>query len=214
MIIMKVRSYEQVIDKSIMEVKMYLLIHSQGYYQQDIHDIMNSAIDIYQLKRKLNKRQDIQLWLFSEIKKSIDCSESYDEIEQHLIMMNLLIHRYYKPLLEYKYNLFYYILQRQDLTIDIYCLLRHLIQFKPSQLNEFIKSMTVLKQISEYEYHHISSEILLLEKQYKQAYLHLPYIQFDESLSRFQKALYNYSPYKYEKLMEKGELSLQLLPVR
>ena len=74
--------------------------------------------------------------------------------------------------------------------------------------------MTVLKQISEYEYHHISSEILLLEKQYKQAYLHLPYIQFDESLSRFQKALYNYSPYKYEKLMEKGELSLQLLPVR
>ena len=162
---MKVRSYEQVIDKSIMEVKMYLLMHSQGYYQQDIHDIMNSAIDIYQLKRKLNKRQDIQLWLFSEIKKSIDCSESYDEIEQHLIMMNLLIHRYYKPLLEYKYNLFYYILQRQDLTIDIYCLLRHLIQFKPSQLNEFIKSMTVLKQISEYEYHHISSEILLLEKQ-------------------------------------------------
>lgn len=214
MIIMKVRSYEQVIDKSIMEVKMYLLMHSQGYYQQDIHDIMNSAIDIYQLKRKLNKRQDIQLWLFSEIKKSIDRSESYDEIEQHLIMMNLLINRYYKPLLEYKYNLFYYILQRQDLTIDIYCLLRHLIQFKPSQLNEFIKSMTVLKQISEYEYHHISSEILLLEKQYKQAYLHLPYIQFDESLSRFQKALYNYSPYKYEKLMKKGELSLQLLPVR
>ena len=104
MIIMKVRSYEQVIDKSIMEVKMYLLMHSQGYYQQDIHDIMNSAIDIYQLKRKLNKRQDIQLWLFSEIKKSIDCSESYDEIEQHRIMMNLLIHRYYKPLLEYKYN--------------------------------------------------------------------------------------------------------------
>ena len=36
---MKVRSYEQVIDKSIMEVKMYLLMHSQGYYQQDIHDM-------------------------------------------------------------------------------------------------------------------------------------------------------------------------------
>ena len=211
---MIIRSYEQVIDKSIMEVKMYLLMHSQGYYQIEIHDLMNSAIDVYQLKRKLNKRQDIQLWLFSEIKKCIDQSQTYDEMEQHLVMMNLLIDRYFKPLLEYKYNLFYYILQRQDLTIDIYCLLRHLVVLKTSQLDDFIKSITALKQISEYEYHHISSEILLLEKQYRLAYKHLPYIHFDESLSRYQKALYNYSPIKFERLFHEDELSLQLLPVR
>ncbi|MGN1181524.1 MAG: hypothetical protein ACI4SR_00845 [Faecalibacillus sp.] len=211
---MKIRSYEQVTDKSIIEIKMYLIMHSQGVYQQDIHDIMNASIDVYQLKRKLNKRHDIQLWLFSEIKKSIDDSQSYDEIENHLIMMNLLIDQYYKPLLEYKYNLFYYILKRKEFTIDIYCLLRHLIKYKAIKLDEFIKSITALKTISEYDYHHISSEILLLEKQYRHAYLHLPYIEFDQSLKKFEKALYNYSPYKFQRLIQSDDLSLQILPVR
>ena len=112
-------------------------------------------------------------------------------MENHLVMMNLLIDQYFKPLLEYKYNLFYYILERKELSIDIYCLLRHLIQLKVSKLEEFIKSVTSLKYLTEYEYHHISSEILLLEKQYKQAYNHLPYIEYDESIQRFEKALYN-----------------------
>ena len=50
------RSYEQMTDVSIMEVKTYLLIHSEGVYQQDIYDLMNTCIDVFQLKRKLNKK--------------------------------------------------------------------------------------------------------------------------------------------------------------
>ena len=38
---MVVKSYEQMTDVSIMEVKTYLLIHSDGIYQQDIYDLMN-----------------------------------------------------------------------------------------------------------------------------------------------------------------------------
>ena len=57
---MVVKSYEQMTDVSIMEVKTYLLIHSDGIYQQDIYDLMNTCIDVFQLKRKLNKRKDIQ----------------------------------------------------------------------------------------------------------------------------------------------------------
>ena len=38
---MVVKSYEQMTDVSIMEVKTYLLIHSTGIYQQDIYDLMN-----------------------------------------------------------------------------------------------------------------------------------------------------------------------------
>ena len=33
---MVVKSYEQMTDVSIMEVKTYLLIHSDGIYQQDL----------------------------------------------------------------------------------------------------------------------------------------------------------------------------------
>ena len=50
MILMVVKSYEQMTDVSIMEVKTYLLIHSDGIYQQDIYDLMNTCIDVFQLK--------------------------------------------------------------------------------------------------------------------------------------------------------------------
>ena len=93
-------------------------------------------------------------------------------------------------------------------------MLRHLIRLKLSKLDEFIKSVTALSQFSEYEYHHISSEILLLEKQYKQAYKHLPYIDYDESIQRFEKVLYNYSPYQFEKLLNQRNTIYQLFPVR
>ena len=44
---MVVKSYEQMTDVSIMEVKTYLLIHSDGIYQQDIYDLMNTCIDVF-----------------------------------------------------------------------------------------------------------------------------------------------------------------------
>ena len=56
MILMVVKSYEQMTDVSIMEVKTYLLIHSDGIYQQDIYDLMNTCIDVFQLKRKLKEK--------------------------------------------------------------------------------------------------------------------------------------------------------------
>ena len=51
---MVVKSYEQMTDVSIMEVKTYLLIHSDGIYQQDIYDLMNTCIDVFQLNRTLS----------------------------------------------------------------------------------------------------------------------------------------------------------------
>ena len=78
MIKMFARSYEQMTDVSIMEVKTYLLIHSEGVYQQDIYDLMNKCLDVSQLKRKLNKRKDLQLWLFTTIKR-YGISSYYDE---------------------------------------------------------------------------------------------------------------------------------------
>lgn len=211
---MKTKSYEQVTEQTIIAVKKYLLKHGKGYYQQDLHDIINRCIDIDQLKRKLNKRADLQLWLFTKFKKNLDHCSSYDEMEEHLVMMNLLIDRYYQPLLQYKYNLLYYIIDRQDLSLEIYCLLRHLIQFKYGKLEEFIKGITVYKNISEYEYHHIASEIFLLEKQYRRAYQHLPYVEYDQSLQRFENALYNYSPRQFFQLLNIDHQQVQLLSFR
>ena len=189
MILMVVKSYEQMTDVSIMEVKTYLLIHSDGIYQQDIYDLMNTCIDVFQLKRKLNKRKDIQLWLFSNIKRYIDCCLSYNEMEYHLVMMNLLINQHFKPLV----------------NIEIYCLVRHLLTFKMNQLNQVILGMTHYKMMNDEQTHYQASLILLLEKQYKQAYFHLPFVTLDEAFKRFEKSLYNYSPSRYEMLYHKDK---------
>ena len=50
---MVVKSYEQMTDVSIMEVKTYLLIHSDGIYQQGIYDLMNTCIDDFSIKKKI-----------------------------------------------------------------------------------------------------------------------------------------------------------------
>lgn len=68
MILMVVKSYEQMTDVSIMEVKTYLLIHSDGIYQQDIYDLMNTCIDVFQLKRKLNKEKIFNYGFFQILK--------------------------------------------------------------------------------------------------------------------------------------------------
>ena len=47
--------------------------------------------------------------------------------------------------------------------------------------------------------------MILLEKQYKQAYFHLPFVTLDEAFKRFEKSLYNYSPYRYEMLYHKDK---------
>lgn len=107
-------------------------------------------------------------------------------MEYHLVMMNLLINQHFKPLVEYKYNLFYYILDHSDFNIEIYCLVRHLLTFKMNQLNQVILGMTHYKMMSDEQMHYQASLILLLEKQYKQAYFHLPFVTIDESFKRFE----------------------------
>ena len=52
---MKVRSYQSVVEKNIVDVKRYLLQISEGYWLQDIHDIVNSSFEIKSIKKKINK---------------------------------------------------------------------------------------------------------------------------------------------------------------
>ena len=87
---MKTQSYEKVIDKDIVDVKRYVLDISESYWMKDIHDIVNKSMDIKIIKKKINKRKDLQLVIFSKIKKLIDKSVSLSEMENQLVFMNML----------------------------------------------------------------------------------------------------------------------------
>ena len=96
---MKKQSYQKVIDKDIIEVKQYLLDISEGYWMQDIHDLINISMDVKIIRKKLMRRKDLELAVFSKIKKLIDQAQGLNEMENHLIMMNLLLDKHYSCLL-------------------------------------------------------------------------------------------------------------------
>ena len=125
---MKKQSYQKVIDKDIIEVKQYLLDISEGYWMQDIHDLINISMDVKIIRKKLMRRKDLELAVFSKIKKLIDQAQGLNEMENHLIMMNLLLDKHYSPMLTYKYKLLNYIIENGGFSIETYCLLRHLIK--------------------------------------------------------------------------------------
>lgn len=194
------KSYECVVEKSIVEVKEYLLKMATGRFEQDIYDIINCSIDNRQLKQNIQKRKDVELDIFLKIKKMLDNSTTLDVVEKHLIFINILLDDEYKPLIKYKYNLFNYIIDRQGFTIENYCILRHLIKFNSKQLPQFIIYMCNRLNLNDHNY--ITSNILLLEKEYKLAYKYLAHIELDDNLKKYQPGLYNYSPRKFNKYIK------------
>ena len=210
---MKVRSYQSVVEKNIVDVKRYLLQISEGYWLQDIHDIVNSSFEIKSIKKKINKKKDLQLIVFSKIKKLVDDSTCFDEIEHHLVFMNILLDKYYQPLLVYKYKLLNYIIENAGFCITTYCLIIHLIKYDEKILESFIETLSSRLNLSVERYHYLASYILLLEGCYKKAYLHLEYVTMDEYLKSFIPELRNYSWRLYRKYYNRINMPLDFLMV-
>lgn len=208
---MKKQRYQKVTNKSIVEVKGYVLNMDFGEVSQEIWDIVNTSIDAYILRKKIMQRKDIALILFHKIKKAIDNADSYEEIEEHLVYMNILLDNRFLPVTRYQYNLFWLIVSQQALTPETYCLLRHLIKYSEKQLPTFIDYLHQKLEMSVKTYHQVATAIFCIEQCYRQAYRHLSYIGWDDSLLEYQKGLENHSPYKFYMLTKtKKQHHLQL----
>lgn len=207
---MKKQSYQRVIEKDIIDVKKYLLDISEGYWMQDIHDLVNASNDISIIKRKLMKRADLQLVVFSKIKKLIDQVLDLNEMENHLVMMNILLNKHYEPMLTYKYKLLNYVIENGGFSIETYCILRHLIKFSNNNIDNFVQAVAIRLNFSNERYHYLATHILLLEKQYKRVYNHLEYVTIDDELKFYLPALYNFNPRLYNKYARMMYIPLNL----
>jgi hypothetical protein len=143
------------------------------------------------------------------LKKALDEADTLTILEEHLVYLNILLDPLFSPVVRYKYNLFQYIVLHQDFTVQSYCILRHLLKFKLQNLNEFITYMCERSHKSKEEYHYLAGEIYCIEHLYDDAYEHLKYVSFDEYLERYKFALYQYSPYKFKKIIEHRQGVLQ-----
>jgi hypothetical protein len=87
-------------------------------------------------------------------------------------------------------------------------LLRHLIKFNEKVIESFVDALANRLNLGMERYHYLTCYILLLEKNYKKAYLHLEYVIIDQEFERFLPALYNYSPRLYNKYLKKVDMPL------
>lgn len=196
---MEYKSYERCTDKSITEVKLYILLLMHAEQYQEIHDIVNRSINIKQLQRRINKRGDISLQIFNNIKKKIDQATNFMEVEDHLVFMNVLLSPTFGPVISYKYNIFERVIYNSDFTLQTYCILRHLLILNKGEFSDFIMCMCHMANKTEQEFHYLATEILCIEQQYDDAYQHIEHVTFDEHLEKYKSALYHYSPYKFRK---------------
>lgn len=210
---MKVQSYESVIEKDIIEIKKYLLTMNHDDFKETINDLINTSFEIKSIKRKVNKSKDLQRFVFSEIKKKIDESMSFDQIEYHLVFMNILLNKDYQPMLVYKYKLLSYIINEVGFCITTYCLIRHLIKYDINEIEILIDTFSTKLNFNIERYHYLASYILLLEKCYKKAYIHLQHVAMDSYLECFVPDLYYYSPRLYRKYCKKMCISFNLVAI-
>lgn len=196
------QSYNQATTKSIREVKEYLYSICQGNPQ--IQEIVFYALDIDQIKSQINNHSNRQLYIYTSIKAQLDYAKNIRELEQHLIMMNLLIKDNYQPLLTYRRKLYYYVRDNFPRDLTVYQIVRHLID--KGDLKTIVDSLYQEQE----QYHYLAARIFLIEEDYRQAYEHLNYVDLDSELSKYKKVLYNYSPIKYHKLYSGKSASFKL----
>ena len=205
---MEYMSYDKCTEKSITEVKMYILLLMDAEKFQDVHDIINGSIDIKQLQRKIRKRSDIVFQIFDKIKLKIDRSTDVYEIEYHVLFMNLLLCPTFVPLVKYKYNLFERVLSNGEFTVQTYCILRHLLSINKRELTDFVMYMCQISNKTPQEYHYLAIEILCIEHQFDNAYAHLEHVLCDEHIEKYKAVLYHYNPHKFKKATQRGSKSL------
>ena len=203
------QSYWCVYDQDIISVKRYLLKLCDDI--QDVHDLINQSMDLHMLKRKISKNKEIEILVFTRIKRLIDRVSSFEAMEYHLIMMNILIDQHFYPLLVYKYKLLNHILELGGFSVEIYCLLRHLIKYSPKVIEPFVLSVCQKLNFSQDKYYYLICRILLLEKEYKKVYHYFKYVSIDDEIERYLPALYNYNSRLYRKYAKMMYVPIELI---
>lgn len=154
------QDYQTVTQVTDGQVKSYLL--SIG------HQYIDELIDFMSIQKfyRWFQQPEIKQYFYIQSLKALYQSHNYDEMEYHLIMMNQLYD--YDSYLEIKEQLFYK-LTKKTITINEYCVLRHLFPFTKNNLIRLLNQLYNEYGVSEKE----CARICLLENQYHLAYQYL-----------------------------------------
>ena len=193
------RGYKTVTEVSLLKEKKYLLnLCLSGRIQYSLYQCFH----IKQLKKIINN-QDINREFFHQALLALYQCQDFESLEEHLIMMNKYFH--YPKYEKIKKQLFQKICKTK-ITIQEYCVLRHLVHFESISFEYFIQELHVYYGVDNLE----CAKICLLEDHSHLAYEYLK--QLDDCQNENILDLLNTNDYlllkNYYQQKKKGYLLL------
>lgn len=179
------KDYSTVIEVSLSKQKKYLLnLCSHGRIEWAIYQCFSQR----QLN-KIIKNKQVNQDLYHQAVLALYQCHDFETLEYHLTMMNLYFH--YQSYIDIKKQLFYKICKKK-VTLQEYCVLRHLVDFKNLSFEYFVEQLH-----SSYGTNILDcAKICLLEDQYKLAYEYLKQLD-DCNDENVLQLLCSYSLYDY-----------------
>ncbi|MEG0276297.1 MAG: hypothetical protein RR630_04635 [Coprobacillus sp.] len=182
------KDYKSVNDLNLGSKKKYLLkVCRNSEVVDKIYGCMNE-------KSFHNLLEEYNEMFYNQALKALYSSSNYDQLEYQLVMMNALFHQ--QSFLDIKKQLLLKICKKA-ITINEYCVIRQLIDFKNITFDSFIKSLHDQYEVDSEE----CARICLLEDQYHLAATYLKDLE-DCKDEYLLDLLSSFSLYEYISLMK------------
>ncbi len=196
------KNYQSAIDKSIIEVKTYLLNNLSKQQLNNYAYLIHSSYSVKDLRRNINRNAKVQLAIFSLIKCRLNAATRYDELEEELVYLNLLIERNFKPALDYKFSLTSTLINNFRFDENLVMIIRHLVKYRISIVDELVEYFGKRQGISVYEAEKIRIKVYLAEGEYLKAYKAVDRVRID-SLGTWSDRLQKISPLRYNLILKR-----------
>lgn len=199
---MKFKSYEEMYQRDIWEVKKFLLRFASHYRFEGLAQQIYMAADMEELYGYLNHSTLYQQRLFRYIQGQF--GESH-QLEKQLVYMRLLLDWNFSLYANYRRKMLTHLkgLIANYLTSEIYVLLRHLLPKGKSVRRCFIERYS---NLADEVQNYFLCEIYLIEEDYKMAYTYLKVCRYEGILKAYDEDLKAYSWIKYRLYAQKQPL--------
>lgn len=193
---MKYRSYQNSIERSVSEIKAFLLsLELEGKLDYELSDIMKRNYNKRKLIKDIKKRNELLWAIMKRSELLIAASTSLEEIENIIVLYNILVPKNHPRVKQYKSMLFDSLIEKRNMDESLYCVIRHLIGNKKTEVTFLMK---YLCNENTMHYHKMMVAVACIEHRYNDAYNHLSLVANDIN-ENYQKALYLYKPSRYSK---------------
>ncbi|MDD3026548.1 MAG: hypothetical protein PHI41_00585 [Erysipelotrichaceae bacterium] len=198
------KNYQSANDKSIIEVKKYLMNNLSDEQLNNYACLINSSYSVKDLMKNINRNPKVQLAIFSLIKCRLKATERFDELEEELVYLNLLIDHNYKPALDYKYSLTSILINNFEFDESMVMIIRHLVNYRIMIISDLVDYFGKRQKLDENQIEKIKVKVYLIEGESSRAFKTIDRVRID-SMGEWSKTMESLSPLRYARVLKRQQ---------